>query len=485
MSFLNEMSLFTSRDNEFNNNDNEFNNEFNDNGFNNNDFNDNEFNNNEFNNNEFSNVNNSEFDDDDDIQILCSTSSPPQLPFSPSTSTPTSSSISTLTSTTTVRRPQHFIRQYLKKLENDSVECIFCKTRFGKTTGISSIKRYFERYHKKVYQQQYQTTLDFPISNPYKKDDLKLKKINNKLIKWVIFDQQPFDVVEDKCFIDLVAELDSRYKLPCRQTISSWIESIFKKQKIDIKKKFSDFSHKVSLTTDAWTSTTTNQGYLGVTAHWIDDSWRMKKILLDFIPLNENHTGVYLANKILDTLEEFSLGKKVLAMTTDNGANMVNLAEHLNSYLIQKYDNRDFMHLRCGAHVLNLAVKEGIKLIDQPIEKLRKIASTIRNSQPILEELKTIFEMKNQNFLIPDLDITTRWNSLYNMIKKMLRIKDMVDILVAGNKTLLQIYPDEEEWINIEVCENIFLYQIFFALFIFQLDIYSGNLVVVSNIGNI
>ncbi|CAH1762366.1 177_t:CDS:2 [Entrophospora sp. SA101] len=91
---------------------------------------------------------------------------------------------------------------------------------------------------------------------------------------------------------------------------------------------FSDFSHKVSLTIDAWTSTTTNQGYLGITAHWIDD-------------------------------KEFSLGKKVLAMTTDNGSNM------------------DFMHLRCGAYVLNLAVKEGIKLIDQPIEKLRKTAGSI------------------------------------------------------------------------------------------------------------
>ncbi|CAJ0757159.1 2943_t:CDS:2 [Entrophospora sp. SA101] len=161
---------------------------------------------------------------------------------------------------------------------------------------------------------------------------------------------------------------------------------------------FSDFSHKVSLTIDAWTSTTTNQGYLGITAHWIDD-------------------------------KEFSLGKKVLAMTTDNGSNM------------------DFMHLRCGAYVLNLAVKEGIKLIDQPIEKLRKTAG---------KELKTIFEMKNQKFLIPDLDITTKWNSLYNMIKKMLRIKDMVDILIAGNRIvfhnrmLLQIYPSKEEWDDIK-----------------------------------
>ena len=117
--------------------------------------------------------------------------------------------------------------------------------------------------------------------------------------------------------------------------------------------------------------------------------------------------------------------------------------------------------------MLNLAVKEGIKLIDQPIEKLRKTASSIRNSQPILEELKTIFEMKNQKFLIPDLDISTRWNSLYNMIKKMLRIKDMVDILIAGNRTLLQIYPNEEEWNDIKVCKKIFCIKFFCNCFIF------------------
>ncbi|CAJ0757200.1 5025_t:CDS:2, partial [Entrophospora sp. SA101] len=257
-------------------------------------------------------------------------------------------------------------------------------------------------------------------NNEFNNNEFNNNEFNNNEFNDNEFNDNEFNNEQDfyKCFVDLVSELDSRYRLPCCQTISSWIESIFKKQKIVIKKMVNDFSHRVSLTTDAWTSTTTNQGYLGITAHWIDDSWRMKKILLNFIPLNESHTGVYLANKILDTLEEFSLCKKVLAMTTDNGSNMVSLAEHLNNYLIQKYNNKDFMHLRC--------------------------------------ELKTIFEMKNQKFLIPDLDISTRWNSLYNMIKKMLRIKDMVDILIAGNRTLLQIYPNnEEEWNDIKNTYNL------------------------------
>ncbi|CAJ0749308.1 23113_t:CDS:2 [Entrophospora sp. SA101] len=174
-------------------------------------------------------------------------------------------------------------------------------------------------------------------NNEFNNNEFNNNEFNNNEFNDNEFNDNEFNNEQDfyKCFVDLVSELDSCYRLPCHQTISSWIESIFKKQKIVIKKMFNDFSHRVSLTTDAWTSTTTNQGYLGITAHWIDDSWRMKKILLNFIPLNESHTGVYLANKILDTLEEFSLCKKVLAMTTDNGSNMVSLAEHLNNYLIQ------------------------------------------------------------------------------------------------------------------------------------------------------
>jgi len=54
--------------------------------------------------------------------------------------------------------------------------------------------------------------------------------------------------------------------------------------------------------------------------------------------------------------------------------------------------------------------------------------------------------MKGKAFLVPEIDTPTRWNSLYLSIKKLYRIKDMTDILVASNCHLSDIYPIDDDW---------------------------------------
>ena len=49
----------------------------------------------------------------------------------------------------------------------------------------------------------------------------------------------------------------------------------------------------------------------------------MKNILLDLIPIHENHTGLAFAESIFNILEEFNLENKILAATIDNAANMI------------------------------------------------------------------------------------------------------------------------------------------------------------------
>ncbi len=81
--------------------------------------------------------------------------------------------------------------------------------------------------------------------------------------------------------------------------------------------------------------------------------------------------------------------------------------------LSDKCNNYNFIYFRYAIHILNLAVQEGIKLINDLIDKARKFSSKIRNSQLLFEELKKIFEIKEKPFLIPEVDILIRWNSLY------------------------------------------------------------------------
>ena len=328
----------------------------------------------------------------------------------------------------------HPLRKHLKYEETTERSlCTFCPISFSKNTGISTIKRHFKYYHKDVYIQAEQATLNI---NPYTEEKYeRVEQINNHLFEWIISDQQPFNVVENMKFKHLLFVLDPRYQLPTRQTVSHHIEGIYNNQKLSIYNFLFLLEQKVSITTDAWTACN-NQGYLSITLHWIDKEWNMKNILLDLIPIHENHTGLAFAESIFNILEEFNLGNKILAATTDNAANMIAFGQHLAEMLNNKYNNHDFMHLRCAAHILNLAVQEGIKLISDSIDKARKFSSKIRNSQPLFEELKKIFEMKEKPFLVPEVDTPIRWNSLYLLIKKLYHIKSMTDILVASNPNL-------------------------------------------------
>jgi len=349
------------------------------------------------------------------------------------------------------QKQNHPVRKFLEPNinNNKTVLCSLCKSCFLRNTGIITIKRHFEKKHEDAYKQIKQDLQNTII--PYTEDDIeKVDLINSHLYGWIISAQLPFSAVENKELRALFSIFDPRYKLSTRQTVSHNINEIFIKQKTIIYNLLSSLEQKFSITTDAWTACT-NQAYISITLHWIDKNWDMKHILLDFIPICERHTGIVFAENIFNTLKEYNIEKKILAVTTDNAANMITFGQQLKIKLENECNNVEFMHFRCAAHILNLAVQEGIKLISELIEKARKFASKIRNSLSLFEELKKIFEMKNQPFLVPEVDVPTRWNSLYLSIQKLHRIKNMTDILVASNCQLKQIYPTDDDWQDINV----------------------------------
>ena len=75
---------------------------------------------------------------------------------------------------------------------------------------------------------------------------------------------------------------------------------------------------KVSFIADMWTSTLSSEAYLGLTIHYIDENWVLRRFLLDIIPFKTHHIGVNMATEISKVLNELKLVSKAIAITTDN-----------------------------------------------------------------------------------------------------------------------------------------------------------------------
>ena len=114
-----------------------------------------------------------------------------------------------------------------------------------------------------------------------------------------------------------------------------------------------------------WTSTISSEAYLGLTIHYIDQNWVLRRFLLDIIPFKVCHTGINMAAAITNVLNEFNLAGKALALTTDNESAMLVCGRKLSEEFEKELNNLTFSHYRCSAHILNLAVKQGMEIVDQ------------------------------------------------------------------------------------------------------------------------
>ncbi|CAG8597557.1 14014_t:CDS:1, partial [Cetraspora pellucida] len=137
------------------------------------------------------------------------------------------------------------------------IHCKLCKPPNGtyeRGSGISTIKHHFETNYKAVYQK---CRSDPQEVEPYGvHDDDKVRKLNELLVRWIICNQQAFCVTEDKDFRTFIFELNPHYKLSTRQTISTYIRLLYQREREQLRSYFRKFNHKVSITTDAWSSYT-------------------------------------------------------------------------------------------------------------------------------------------------------------------------------------------------------------------------------------
>src|SRR3954463_5484565 len=342
--------------------------------------------------------------------------------------------------------------KYFEKVNDDniilsSINCQLCEAVYAILTATTTLCQHLIGTHSSTY---------IPNNQPKQLNQIPLytlteqKHIITKLAQWISVDLQPFSVVEQTEFRDFIYTLDSRYVIPCRQTIKQEVELLFSQRRTNLKSEINNIISKISLTTDIWTSSYNHTAFLGITMHYINNNWKVKKCLLDFIPIEGSHIGSLILTKLIELLQEFNISNRVISLTTDNGSNMLVCGRELANELEAGFFGLSFSHNRCAAHIINLAVKAELKHLDTSIVKLRKFVIKIRNSQLLLDDLKSICNIKNKKFLMSIQDIDTRWNATYQMIERQIFTRDVIEILVNSHENILKdLYPTDSEWSKI------------------------------------
>ena len=250
-----------------------------------------------------------------------------------------------------------------------------------------------------------QTTLTFVKENDMPQQ--KVEELTRKLALMCALDLKPISMVEGLGFRYFLHSLNPQYKVPCRKTVSKYLQKLYEEEKADLISTITGLD--VSITSDLWTSTA-QQGYIGITAHYISSDWILSSKVLGTRLVVERHTGTNIASEILKIKTEFQLSSCV-ALVTDNAANMLTASRELN-----------LAHVNCFAHTLQLAIEDGLKLpqILRVLGAARKLGTHFSHS---LLATNALLCKQGDSKLKLVQDVPTRWNSSYDMMARLLKLR--------------------------------------------------------------
>ncbi|KAF7123264.1 hypothetical protein RHSIM_Rhsim12G0084900 [Rhododendron simsii] len=171
---------------------------------------------------------------------------------------------------------------------------------------------------------------------------------------------------------------------------------------------------------DLWSSLTSD-GYLALTAHYTDEDWILQKKILNVRHVPPPHNGPILAERVIDLVKDWGIDKKIFTLTLDNAKYNDGLVDVLKRHILLSNSlscDGQFFHIRCGAHVLNLIVQDGLKVIEEAIHSVRESVKYVKGSEArAIKFAECLAQLPSSCSKKVRQDIVTRWNSIYSMLE--------------------------------------------------------------------
>nr|XP_043873805.1 E3 SUMO-protein ligase ZBED1-like [Solea senegalensis] len=249
--------------------------------------------------------------------------------------------------------------------------------------------------------------------------------VDEAVVNMIIKDSQPFSVVEDVGFRELMHLMDPNYILPSRKALKAMVDIKYQEAKEKAREQVQK-AVAVSLTSDMWTSINMD-AYLAVTCHFIDDEDQLCTTLLGVQHFPKAHTAENLAAGHVQLMEEWGIRDKVKCLVTDGASNMNACVRQLN-----------VRHAICIAHTINLIVHKSfddVEGLNELRQKCRRLVTLFRTSTTAKERLVQVQEQMGRQPYKMIIEVDTRWNSTFLMLQRLYELREPVGAALASLKT--------------------------------------------------
>ncbi len=353
---------------------------------------------------------------------------------------------------------------------SSTANCTICKAKVSRggssvsTHNTTNLIKHLQKHHAKEHEEfaqikrkkdeskQLTLTDAFQRQEKLSNQNPKAVKITEKVLEFIVLDDQPLSVVENTGFRRLMDHLEPRYSLPSRTYISETaLPELYSRVSSHVADQLKDVQ-SFSFTTDIWSSDVCPMSLLSLTAHWLNDSYDLQSAVLHVKEMRGSHTSRVISDSIKEMLDGWKIPiSKVHVILRDNASNMK-----------KAMDDLGVPSLGCVAHSLQLVVNEGLlsqRSVSDAIASARKIVGHFKHS-PLaysrLEDIQREFQMPLKRL---QQDVKTRWNSTYYMIQRILEQKrtlcafaadhELPAVLTANHwalleKTMIVLSPFEE-----------------------------------------
>ncbi|XP_078436624.1 putative transcriptional regulator tpeD [Wolffia australiana] len=415
-------------------------------------------------------------------------------------------------SSRSVRRKRSKVLDRFVELGPNEYQCTLCQAqnpahkviiRKNKDRSTNVFWRHKEKAHCKYYDelkgvqtnQRKLTHYDFLSPKLYLHDITK-ERTKEEFIRFICDNDLPWKLVKKKSFRRLwFFGTQVVGDVPGPDAIKATTSTMYTEVRGKLIEMFADI-HSVSLTVDTWTSRN-NLSLQRVTAHWIDDDWKLCDLLLAIRRIKGSHYGPNLVRLVVEVAYEYGIESKLCAITSDNASNnrtmMASIVDQLKTVNPQFTMDR---HVPCVAHVLNLVVQSGMRIIRKPkapeistvrgrdlqpyaalatnehtdlqgdecssttfaplgvaVSRVRAIVNAIQGSKQRMEkyvDMCKMFELPNSIKI--KVDYPTRWNSTFKMLERALAKREVLDHMAVSflSASSTECALCQEDWDLIE-----------------------------------